>query len=102
MCDLVKIQRRRRFGKTWEDPYMPVRRPVDVPIRDESIRLGQFLKLADLVESGADAKELISAGEILVNGEPETRRGRQLRAGDVVELGGQSARVARQLGPAAV
>ena len=81
---------------------MALRRPVDVPIREESIRLGQFLKLADLVEAGSDAKELISAGEVLVNGEPEIRRGRQLRAGDVVELDGQSARVARRLGPAAV
>jgi ribosome-associated protein len=80
--------------RPWEDPYMPVRRPVDVPIREESIRLGQFLKLADLVEVGSDAKELILAGEVLVNGEPETRRGRQLRVGDVVELDGRLARVA--------
>jgi ribosome-associated protein len=73
---------------------MSARGPIDVPIREEPIRLGQFLKLADLVEIGSDAKELISAGEVLVNGEPETRRGRQLRVGDVVELNGQSARVA--------
>ncbi len=78
---------------------MPVRRPADVPIRDESIRLGQFLKLADLAETGSDAKEVIAAGAVLVNGEPETRRGRQLRAGDVVELGGHLARVARRPGP---
>jgi ribosome-associated protein len=77
---------------------VPVRRPVDVPIRDESIRLGQFLKLADLAETGSDAKEVIVAGAVLVNGEPETRRGRQLRAGDVVELGGRLARVARGRG----
>jgi ribosome-associated protein len=81
---------------------MPARRPADVPIREESIRLGQFLKLAGLAAAGSDAKELISAGEVLVNGEPETRRGRQLRAGDVVELGGRAARVARPPGPAAV
>ena len=74
---------------------MALRRPVDVPIREESIRLGQFLKLADLVEAGSDAKDLISAGEVLVNGEPETRRGRQLRVGDVVEFDGRAARVAR-------
>jgi ribosome-associated protein len=77
---------------------MPARRPVDVPIREESIRLGQFLKLADFVEIGSDAKELILAGEVLVNGEPETRRGRQLRVGDVVELDGRPARVARRPG----
>jgi ribosome-associated protein len=72
---------------------MPARRPADVPIRNESIRLGQFLKLADLVESGSDAKELIADGEILVNGEAETRRGRQLRIGDVVEFAGRTVRV---------
>jgi ribosome-associated protein len=80
---------------------MPARRPVDVPIRDESISLGQFLKLADLAESGSDAKELIVAGEVLVNGEPETRRGRQLRVGDVVEFDGRPARVARRPGSTA-
>lgn len=68
--------------------------PIDVPIRDESIRLGQFLKLANLVESGAQAKPVIAAGEVTVNGEVETRRGRQLAVGDVVVLGGLAARVA--------
>jgi len=71
-----------------------VSEPFDVPIRDESIRLGQFLKLANLVESGADAKPVIAAGEVTVNGEVETRRGRQLVRGDVVVLGPQAARVA--------
>ena len=67
---------------------------MDVPIRDESIRLGQFLKLANLVESGAEAKPVIADGLVRVNGEVETRRGRQLAVGDVVELQGQAARVA--------
>ena len=79
---------------------MPAPRPVDVSIRDESIRLGQFLKLADLVEFGSDAKELISDGEVFVNGEPETRRGRHLYVGDVVEFDGQSVRVTRRPGSA--
>ncbi len=65
----------------------------DVPIRDESIRLGQFLKLANLIESGSDAKELMIQGSVTVNGEVETRRGRQLRPGDVVVLGGVASRV---------
>jgi ribosome-associated protein len=71
-----------------------VSEPFDVQIRDESIRLGQFLKLANLVDTGADAKPLIADGAVLVNGEVETRRGRQLVVGDVVQLGGQAARVA--------
>ncbi len=67
--------------------------PFDVPIRDQSIRLGQFLKLANLVESGADAKPVVQDGLVRVNGEVETRRGRQLHPGDVVELAGVAARV---------
>jgi ribosome-associated protein len=73
---------------------MTTAEPDDVPIRDESIRLGQFLKLANLVESGAEAKPVIADGEVQVNGEVETRRGRQLVVGDVVTLRGQAARVA--------
>lgn len=68
--------------------------PQDVPIRDDSIRLGQFLKLANLVESGAEAKDAIAFGAVSVNGETETRRGRQLIVGDVVALGDARARVA--------
>jgi ribosome-associated protein len=64
-----------------------------VPIRDDSIRLGQFLKLADLIDVGADAKPLLASGRVLVNGETETRRGRQLRPGDVVTLAGEQAEV---------
>lgn len=55
-----------------------------VPIRDETIKLGQFLKYAGLAESGAEARELIEDGEVTVDGETELRRGRQLRAGNVV------------------
>jgi ribosome-associated protein len=64
--------------------------PRAVSIRDASIRLGQLLKLADLVEDGAEAKDVIARGLVEVNGEVETRRGRQLVAGDTVALGGQA------------
>lgn len=77
----------------------PMTDPMDVPIRDASIRLGQFLKLANLVESGAEAKPVIAGGVVRVNGEVETRRGRQLVVGDVVSLGSQSARVADESTP---
>jgi ribosome-associated protein len=65
----------------------------DVGLRDESIRLGQFLKLADLVDAGADAKQVIAEGQVQVNGEVETRRGRQLHPGDVVATGGAAVRI---------
>jgi ribosome-associated protein len=61
-------------------------RPRSVPIADDSIRLGQFLKLADLAETGAAARELLDDGAVTVNGEPESRRGRQLRRGDEVTV----------------
>ena len=64
-----------------------------VPIRDASIRLGQFLKLADLVDTGADAKGALAEGLVRVNGDVETRRGRQLVVGDVVELAGRQVSV---------
>lgn len=50
------------------------------------IRLGQLLKLADVVDSGGEARDLLAYERVLVNGEPETRRGRQLRHGDLVTL----------------
>jgi ribosome-associated protein len=59
----------------------------EVTIRDDSIRLGQFLKLADVIDAGSDVKRLLEGGDVTVNGEPETRRGRQLRRGDVVAVG---------------
>ena len=65
----------------------------DIPVEDDGIKLGQFLKLADLVESGAQAKQVLAGGVVRVNGEVETRRGRQLERGDVVSLGANSARV---------
>jgi ribosome-associated protein len=66
----------------------------DVAIRDDSIRLGQFLKLAGASDSGGETKSRIADGEVLVNGEVDTRRGRQLRRGDVVTLDGERIRVA--------
>lgn len=65
-----------------------------IEIRDDSIRLGQFLKLANLIDTGADAKLVIADGLVSVNDEVEARRGRQLHDGDVVELGGISVVVA--------
>jgi ribosome-associated protein len=69
------------------------RSPIDdVPLAAEPIRLGQFLKLAGLAEDGGHARELIEAAEVQVNGRVETRRGAQLRAGDVVAVQGRRAR----------
>lgn len=64
----------------------------DVPISGDMIRLGQLLKFANVAESGADAAAIIAAGDVSVGGEVETRRGRQLHRGDVVEIATPSGR----------
>ena len=64
-----------------------------IQIRDEFIKLGQLLKLANLVESGAMAKEVIEDGWVMVNGEVDTRRGKKIYPGDVVEFNGESVTV---------
>lgn len=61
---------------------------MEITIKDEFIKLGQALKLAGLVESGVEGKILIEDGEVQVNGETETRRGKKLRDGDQVTLRG--------------
>jgi ribosome-associated protein len=71
----------------------------EVQIRGDTIRLGQLLKLAGVVGSGGDVRDLLASHEVLVNGEPEERRGRQLHAGDVVTLGDLTLRVSPQPPP---
>ncbi len=64
----------------------------EVAIRGHTIRLGQLLKLADVADSGGEAKQLLADGEVTVNGELETRRGRQIRPGDLVVAAGETLR----------
>jgi ribosome-associated protein len=66
----------------------------EIEIRDEAIRLGQLLKLAGITDAGSDARILLEAGKVRVNGELETRRGRHLRPGDVVSTPTDAVRVA--------
>jgi ribosome-associated protein len=66
----------------------------DVTIRGDTIRLGQALKLSGLADSGGEARALLEQGGVTVNGEVETRRGRQLHRGDVVALGDEAVRIA--------
>jgi ribosome-associated protein len=64
-----------------------------IEIAGEMIRLGQLLKLAGVASGGADAKGLIASGQVIVNGEPELRRGRQLHPGDLVRVGTADLRI---------
>ena len=65
----------------------------EIPITGPTLRLGQLLKLAGLVDSGSEAKALLADTPASVNGESETRRGRQLHDGDAVRVGEHELRV---------
>ena len=65
----------------------------DVEILKEPFELNKLLKFEALVASGGEAKQVISAGQVIVNGAVETRIRRKILSGDVVEFGGQKIRV---------
>ena len=83
-------------GKVGQNGGMSFPDAQETPIRDEMIRLGQLLKLANLAEDGIQAKQLIEDGLVKVNGDIEERRGRQLHAGDVVSVNGETVRIVRE------
>lgn len=72
-----------------------LRKNMELKLRDEFIKLGQAMKAAGIVSSGIDAKMLIQDGQVTVNGEVETRRGRNLYDGDVFEFEGDEVRVVK-------
>jgi ribosome-associated protein len=70
----------------------------EFPVRGEVIRLGQLLKVAGVVDTGGEVRAFLAEHPVLVNGEPEARRGRQLRPGDEVEAGGEVLRLVAEAG----
>lgn len=68
----------------------------EIPVDRLPIRLGQFLKLAEMAQDGLEAKLRILKGEVHVNGHVETRRGKQLSDGDLISLGGKTCVVRRR------
>lgn len=86
-----------RSGQEKDDGNVHLVAELEAPLRDVpvsgEIRLGQFLKLAGLVDTGSEGKDLIASGEVTVNDEVDTRRGRQLVDGDVVRTRDQAVRV---------
>jgi ribosome-associated protein len=66
-------------------------RTIEIRPGEDTIRLGQLLKLVDAVPTGAQVKDVLLAGDVTVNGEAEERRGRQLHRGDVVQVEGMEA-----------
>jgi ribosome-associated protein len=71
--------------------------PSDFSLRGDHITLDALLKATGLASSGGDAKQQISAGRVQVNGEVDLRRGRKLRAGDVVTVGAAHVRLQAQV-----
>ena len=65
----------------------------DISIGGDMIRLGQFLKFAGVLESGGHVKDAITDGHVMVNGEVDRRRGRQLQVGDLIAFDGRLLRV---------
>ena len=72
-----------------------LRKNMELKLRDEFIKLGQAMKAAGIVSSGIDAKMLIQDGQVTVNGEVETRRGKKLYDGDVFEFEGEEFKVVK-------
>ena len=68
---------------------------MEIKIRDEFIKLGQALKLAEVVEDGVEAKYAIQDGLVQVNGEVDQRRGRKVYEGDVITFEDQEIKVIR-------
>lgn len=65
----------------------------EIKVRDEFIKLGQALKSSNLVSSGVEAKIVIQDGQVEVNGEVDTRRGRKLVPGDMITFDGKSVKI---------
>jgi ribosome-associated protein len=66
---------------------------LDFDLRGEHIALGALLKASGLASSGGAVKPMLASGEVRVNGDVESRRGRKLRAGDEITVGAQRVRV---------
>ncbi len=64
------------------------KKPIVISIASEYITLGQFLKFADVIETGGEAKIFLASNKVLINDENDNRRGRKLRSGDKVEIKG--------------
>ena len=67
-----------------------IKKPTKITISTDYITLGQFLKLADIIESGGEAKSFLAENKVQIDGEFDNRRGRKLRGGEIVEVLGQS------------
>ena len=72
-----------------------IKKQTEITIYSEYITLGQFLKLADIIETGGEAKHFLAENEVKIDGIVDNRRGRKLRGGEIVEVLGQTYEIIR-------
>ena len=94
--DIPNLKFSRGGGGDGDNPPMP---PIDLELRGEFIELDKLLKATGLADSGGQARALITAGEVKVNGQVELRKTAKMRPGQIVEFGDQQVRVIQ--GPSA-
>ena len=72
-----------------------IKKTTEITINAEYITLGQFLKLADIIQSGGEAKSFLAQNEVEIDGVSDNRRGRKLRGGEIIEILGQKYEIKR-------
>ena len=72
-----------------------IKKTTEIAINTEYITLGQFLKLADIIQSGGEAKSFLAQNEVEIDGVFDNRRGRKLRGGEIIEILGQTYEIKR-------
>ena len=72
-----------------------IKKRTEIAINTEYITLGQFLKLADIIQSGGEAKSFLAQNEVEIDGISDNRRGRKLRGGEIIEILGQTYEIKR-------
>ena len=72
-----------------------IKKTTEITINTEYITLGQFLKLADIIQSGGEAKSFLAQNKVEIDGTSDNRRGRKLRGGEIIEILGQTYEIKR-------
>ena len=72
-----------------------IKKQTEITIYSDYITLGQFLKLADIIQTGGEAKSFLAQNTVVIDGEVDNRRGRKLRGGEKIEVLGQTYEITR-------
>lgn len=72
-----------------------IKKQTEITIYSEYVTLGQFLKLADIIQTGGEAKSFLAQNKVVIDGEEDNRRGRKLRGGEIIEVLGQKYEITR-------